>query len=1643
MRPILVLAVLFLLVGVAGSQPAEARTWNVPSPATPTIAAGIDSAFTGDTIVVAAGTYYEFGLEMSQGYVVLMGATGDPADVVIDAQYIDRVLNISETAGIVIRNMTFRHGFADPYMQESGGALLLEVHAEALIENCVFEEDSAGTGGAAACLSHCTGTFRKCTFRGNGAEFNGGALYASMAFVTVDSCLFELNFAGGYGGGLACGTCSLFVSGSRFSNNTSGLAGGGIVIEYSYMALDDCRFEENQAGLLGGGLYSDTCTVVADDPFFTQNAAQSGGGVYLRNSDGTLRGGGFTHNYADGGEGGGAIVLDGSNPTISNVNFWHNTSRSSGGGAMAILDCAALVDSCSFRWNVVDSTSGGAAFIDGRGSDHSPTFSRCLFANNQAVGSAAVEVVNGAYLNLTSCTVAENDPGDTQEVALTCRESAYLELNHCIVAFPVQGNALFCDEESSVYVSCTDIYGHSSDWIGALAPFDSVNGNFRADPMFCGPEASPYRPYMLQGASPCANDTCGLIGAEPVGCGFVKDWSGLGDGLNWEDEENWNPVGVPGPSDDVRLAMQGMGGVYLSSPASVFRLTVGGPGSAPTLFVTSGTLEVLRDGRNYSDIEVQEGATLLLPTGVPFTNFPGAHFRFAGGDLLGDGLFVNGGNAWKAGAALTSRIACDFENRVDDPGNGAVHIEEGVLEVSDFLSNSSLVLVYSGAVMLLDPGDGPLRTDIIVNNGYVLVESGAAIELHQPTTVFLNMEAGTVELRGGDITGAGTFRNDGLVRKTDESPFTRALSRIAAAFENLSDDPGDGAVRVEEGILAVEEVFDNAGSLYVQTGAELQLDPGEGPLRADFLTNTNVVIVEDGSVLTIEGPATILKNAFGGVVRLQGTGQILGTGALHNYGLFVKEDPTKSRAVGHVTAVFENFTSDPGDGAIHVDDGTLWVEGEFTNSGSVIVHDAAAMLLDPGEGPLRGDAAATNFEGGEWAVAGMLTVAEGASLTNFGLVSMESAASIVNQGLFDHRENAVLAGPGTFDNVIGTFTGGGVIRPGGSVGTLSFIGDFAQTATGEIEVEIGGTAPGTEHDRLAITGSATLGGALYVTLVNEFEPMESDSFAVITSGGVLARTSFDCYSGLDAPGDLFLEPVEETNLFALVARDSTSGNGAPEAADDGDSTDAATPITIRVLANDLDPEMQALRIAQVWTGGTSGAVTVLPGDSLLLYTPVRSFSGQDAFSYAVTDCYGGTDVATVTIGVARAPRSWLVPAAAPTITAGLDSAWAKDTVVVASGTYHEHDLAMKSGVVLRSEAMNPASVVIDADSLGRVLSCTGMDSTTAVIGITFMGGHSANGGGAYVSHSDMTFDRCVFRGNYASSVGGGLDIDNSDPVIRRCAFEGNAAFAAAGAISLDSSNAIIESCLVVSNRVAYNGAAFFIRFYAPAFRSCTFAGNVATDGMSGSIFYVIAAHPTLENTIVCSNTGAKTATCASGGMISLSCCDVYGNSGGNYVGCFTGQGSINNNFSADPQFCQFGNPGDRFALMPTSPCAPANNPSCGLVGARPVGCGVVTGVADAPPPAYEYRLFANRPNPFNPTTTLRFTLPRAERATLVVYDIAGRRVATLADGVFGPGEFDATWNGTDASGRDVASGIYFARLAAGEFTAVRKMVLLR
>jgi len=96
---------------------------------------------------------------------------------------------------------------------------------------------------------------------------------------------------------------------------------------------------------------------------------------------------------------------------------------------------------------------------------------------------------------------------------------------------------------------------------------------------------------------------------------------------------------------------------------------------------------------------------------------------------------------------------------------------------------------------------------------------------------------------------------------------------------------------------------------------------------------------------------------------------------------------------------------------------------------------------------------------------------------------------------------------------------------------------------------------------------------------------------------------------------------------------------------------------------------------------------------------------------------------------------------------------------------------------------------------------------------------------------------------------------------------------------------------------------------------------------------------------------------------------------------------------------------------------------------------------DLIPDAFE--LSQNYPNPFNPATRICFDLARRAKVHLDIYNILGQRVAVLVDETMPAGRHTVQWGGRDKSGRRAASGIYFYRLKAGEFTETRKMLLLK
>jgi flagellar hook assembly protein FlgD len=106
--------------------------------------------------------------------------------------------------------------------------------------------------------------------------------------------------------------------------------------------------------------------------------------------------------------------------------------------------------------------------------------------------------------------------------------------------------------------------------------------------------------------------------------------------------------------------------------------------------------------------------------------------------------------------------------------------------------------------------------------------------------------------------------------------------------------------------------------------------------------------------------------------------------------------------------------------------------------------------------------------------------------------------------------------------------------------------------------------------------------------------------------------------------------------------------------------------------------------------------------------------------------------------------------------------------------------------------------------------------------------------------------------------------------------------------------------------------------------------------------------------------------------------------------------------------------------------------------------GTTTGVTDrnsGVPKTFE--LANNYPNPFNPTTVIRFGVPSASDISIVVYNVLGQKVRSLANGPVAAGFHEVTWDGRDDLGTVVQSGVYFYRLETGPTAIVKKMLFVK
>ena len=242
----------------------SARTWHIPDDA-PTIAAGIDSAATGDTVMVECGTYYETNIPLEKSGVYLTSETGLPDCVTIDGEQSGRIMyvNFADTT-TQVRGIRFTNGLA----YNGGGAYVYQSAVRYV--NCVFTGNTATLHGGALALDQSSARLINCRFDHNVGAV--GVIRINDASPVIKSCTIADNNGGLVGSiEVVSGISEPVIKNTIIANDSTGwavycLAGAAPLITHC------CIFGNTGGDSLCGGYYQNLFV----DPLFcyTENPAQ-------------------------------------------------------------------------------------------------------------------------------------------------------------------------------------------------------------------------------------------------------------------------------------------------------------------------------------------------------------------------------------------------------------------------------------------------------------------------------------------------------------------------------------------------------------------------------------------------------------------------------------------------------------------------------------------------------------------------------------------------------------------------------------------------------------------------------------------------------------------------------------------------------------------------------------------------------------------------------------------------------------------------------------------------------------------------------------------------------------------------------------------------------------------------------------------------------------------------------------------------------------------------------------------------------------------------------------------------------------------------------------------------------------------------
>jgi hypothetical protein len=450
-----------------------------------------------------------------------------------------------------------------------------------------------------------------------------------------------------------------------------------------------------------------------------------------------------------------------------------------------------------------------------------------------------------------------------------------------------------------------------------------------------------------------------------------------------------------------------------------------------------------------------------------------------------------------------------------------------------------------------------------------------------------------------------------------------------------------------------------------------------------------------------------------------------------------------------------------------------------------------------------------------------------------------------------------------------------------------------------------------------------------------------------------------------------------------------------------------------------------------------------------------------------------------------------VPGEYPTIQAGVDAAEPGDTVLVAAGNYSgpgNRYIEFFGKDVSVISAAGPELTVIDGDLAWRAFTLRGGESQAARIegftmtrcggqfggaiscdpssptvsrcvlvenGATLWGGavysnshpkfidcvisnnSAPKGGGVYGS---ATLEDCVISENMTSGHGGGL---SGDFTLRNCLILGNTSEDSGG--GLYAWEAYMEGCLVSGNRADRGGGIAIVNIPGASIKSSTFTGNFA-DIVGGGIYLVEPYMVSIEHSIIRGNCAVSMGSEIYGwAMKPISVvCSAVDTLGVTYPDAFEfiGEQVYSDPLFCDPESCDDApTVGGDYSLMSGSPCLPENSPCGELIGALGLGCPVSSApgsMASRPQPVI---LSQPKPNPSAGLVAFDLSLARAERVRVGVYDVRGKLVERLVDGVVDGGLHSFAWE-APGRGSSLGSGVYYIRVRSGSEDVTRKVIVI-